>query len=69
VIKQFWENGGALGLFTDNASFNYQINILIEELFPNVNFRVAWNHPGMQTIFGDNSGKLIKKLLLIGKFK
>ena len=61
VIKQFWENGGALGLFADNAPFNYQINILIEELFPNANFRVAGNHPGMQTIFGDDSGKLIKK--------
>ena len=32
VIKQFWENGGALGLFADNAPFNYQINLLIEEL-------------------------------------
>ena len=26
VIKQFWENGGGLGLFADNAPFNYQIN-------------------------------------------
>ena len=59
VIKQFWEKGGALGLFADNAPFNYQINLLIEELFPNSNFRVAGNHPGMQTIFGDDSGKLI----------
>jgi hypothetical protein len=58
VIKQFWENGGALGLFADNAPFNYQINILIEELFPNVNFRVAGNHPGTQTINGDDSGIL-----------
>ena len=29
VIKQFWENGGGLGLFADNAPFNYQINVLI----------------------------------------
>ena len=58
VIKQFWENGGALGLFADNAPFNYQINLLIEQLFPNSNFRIAGNHPGMQTILGDNSGKL-----------
>ena len=58
VIKQFWLNGGALGLFADNAPFNYQVNILIEELFPKVNFRVAGNHKGMQTIYGDNSGNL-----------
>ena len=59
VVKQFWENGGALGLFADNAPFNYQINLLIEELFPNSNFRVAGNHPGMQDIIGDDTGKLI----------
>ena len=58
VIKQFWENGGGLGLFADNAPFNYQINILIEKLFPNSNFRVAGNHPGMQTIYGDDTGIL-----------
>ena len=59
VIKQFWENGGGLGLFADNAPFNYQINALIEKLFPNSNFRVAGNHPGQQTIYGDDSGKLV----------
>ena len=59
VIEQFWKNGGALGLFADNAPFNYQINILIEKLFPNSNFRVAGNHPGTQTIIGDDSGQLI----------
>jgi len=53
VIKQFWENGGALGLYADNIPFNFLFNILIEELFPNANFRVAGNHPGMKTIFGD----------------
>ena len=58
VIKEFWNNGGALGIFADNAPFNYQTNILIEELFPNSKFRIAGNHPGMKTIFGDNSGIL-----------
>ena len=50
VIKKFWENGGALGLFEDNAPYNYQVNVIIEKLFPNVNFRVAGNHPGTQII-------------------
>ena len=59
VIKQFWENGGGLGLFADNAPFNYQINVLIEKLFPNSNFRVAGNHPGTQTIYGDDTGNLV----------
>ena len=45
VIEKFWKNGGGLGLFADNAPFNYQINILIQKLFPNSNFRVAGNHP------------------------
>ena len=36
VIKEFWNNGGALGIFAENAPFNFQTNILIEELFPNV---------------------------------
>ena len=58
VIKEFWNNGGALGIFADNAPFNYQVNILIEELFPKAEFRIAGNHPGMKTIFGDNSGIL-----------
>ena len=58
VIKQFWENGGGLALFADNAPFNYQINILIEKLFPNSDFRVAGNHPGAQTIIGDDTGNL-----------
>jgi hypothetical protein len=59
VIEKFWKNGGALGLFGDNAPFIYQINILIEKLFPNSNFRIAGNHPGTHTIIGDNSGQLV----------
>ena len=46
VIKEFWQNGGGLGLFNDNDPFNYQINVLTEKLFPNSNFRIAGNHPG-----------------------
>ena len=64
VIEQFWKNGGGLGLFADNAPFNYQINILIEKLFPKVNFRIAGNLQGMKIISGDETGKLIEK----GKF-
>ena len=30
-------------------------------MFPNANFRVAGNHPGEQTINGDDSGKLVNK--------
>jgi hypothetical protein len=75
VIKQFWENGGGLGLFADNAPFNYQINVLIEKLFPNSNFRVAGNHPGTQTIYGDETGSLInnatfnRKIQMIDNYK
>ena len=71
IIKQFQENNGGLGLFADNSPFNYQINVLIEKLFPNANFRVAGNHPGTKTIFGDDSGNLIEesKQLLIEKYK
>ena len=46
-------------LFEDNAPFNYQINVLIEKLFPNSNFRVAGNHPGTQTIYVDEAGNLV----------
>ena len=75
VIEQFWKNGGGLGLFADNAPFNYQINVLIEKLFPFSNFRVAGNHPGQQTINADESGILSdkgtfnKKIQMIDNFK
>ena len=74
VIKQFWENGGGLGLFADNAPFNYQINVLIEKLFPNSKFRVAGNHPGEKTMKGDDTGNLIhngtfnRKIQMIDNF-
>ena len=63
------ENGGFIGLFAGNALFNYQINILIEELFPNPNFRVAGYYPGMQIIFVDNTGKLINNASFNWKIK
>ena len=74
VIEQFWKNGGALGLFADNAPFNYQVNILIEKLFPKSNFRVAGNHPGSQAIIADdtgilkNNGTFNKKIQMIDNF-
>ena len=58
VIKQFWENGGGLGLFADKAPFNYQINVLIEELFPDSKFRIAGNYLGGKILYGDVSGQL-----------
>lgn len=58
VIKQFWENGEGLGLFDDNAPFNYQINVLIEELFPDSKFRIAGNHLGGKILYGDETGHL-----------
>ena len=61
VIKQFWENGGGLGLFADNAPFNYQINVLIGELFPESQFRIAGNHLGGHILYGDKTGQLKSK--------
>ena len=58
VIKKFWENGGGLGLFADNAPFNYQINALIEELFPDSKFRIAGNHLGGKILYEDKTGHL-----------
>ena len=58
VIKQFWKNGGGLGLFADKAPFNYQINVLIEELFPDSKFRIAGNHLGGKILYGDDTGRL-----------
>ena len=74
VIKQFWENGGGLGLFADNAPFNYQINVLIEELFPDSKFRIGGNHLGGKILHKDESGLLNnnstfnKKRFLHGRF-
>ena len=42
-----------MGLFAENAPFNYQVNILIEKLFPNSNFRVGGNHPGKKMAGAD----------------
>jgi len=68
VIKQFWENGGGLGLFADNAPFNYQINVLIEELFPNSKFRIAGNHLGGKILYKDKTGNLNKNSTFIERF-
>lgn len=41
-----------------NAPFNYQINALIEELFPDSKFRIAWNYLGGKILYGDKDGQL-----------
>ena len=58
VVKQFWINGGSLGIFADNAPFTYHANLLIEELFPEVIFRIGGNHKGKKHLNGDDSGLL-----------
>ena len=67
VIDQFWKNGGGLGLFADNAPYNYQINVLIEKLFPNSKFRIAGNHPGGKTLKRDINGEIKNKGTFNGK--
>jgi hypothetical protein len=46
VVNRFWKNGGEIGLFSDNASFNYQTNLLIEIFFPEYKYKVVGNLPG-----------------------
>ena len=42
VIIQFWKNGGGLGLFSDNAPFTFQTNLILEQLFEgSLQFRVV----------------------------
>ena len=67
VIKKFWENGGGLGLFADNAPFNYQINVLIEELFPDSQFRIAGNHLGGKILYRDKTNQLNNNSTFIEK--
>jgi len=60
VIKKFWDNGGSIGIFADNAPFTYHANLLLEELFPEVKFRIGGNHKGGDILKGDDSGLLEK---------
>ena len=62
VIIQFWKNGGGLGLFSDNAPFTFQTNLILEQLFDKtINFRVGGFHEGKQILKGVDSGILEEK--------
>ena len=62
VIIQFWKNGGGLGLFSDNAPFTFQTNLILEQLFnKSINFRVGGFHEGKQILKGVESGVLEEK--------
>ena len=64
VVKQFWINGGSLGIFADNAPFTYHANLLIEELFPEVIFRIGGNHKDKEHLNGDGPKLLMEKFKL-----
>ena len=67
VIIKFWENGGGLGLFSDNAPFTFQTNLILEKLFEKksfkdtINFRVGGFHEGKKILKGVESGNLEEK--------
>ena len=62
VIIQFWKNGGGLGLFSDNAPFTFQTNLILEQLFEgSLQFRVGGFHEGKKILKGVESGLLEEK--------
>ena len=63
VIIQFWKNGGGLGLFSDNAPFTFQTNLILEKLFNEgfIQFRVGGFHEGKKILKGIESGILKEK--------
>mgnify|MGYP002622861730 CR=1 FL=1 len=62
VIIQFWKNGGGLGLFSDNAPFTFQTNLILEQLFNgSIQFRVGGFHEGKKILRGVESGILEEK--------
>ena len=61
VVIQFWKNGGGLGLFSDNAPFTFQTNLILEKLFDGLQFRVGGFHEGKKILKGVDSGILEKK--------
>ena len=62
VIIKFWENGGGLGLFSDNAPFTFQTNLILEKIFGGtINFRVGGFHEGKKILKGVESGILEEK--------
>ena len=66
VIIQFWENGGRLGLFSDNAPFTFQVNLILEELEKKLKvsygFRVGGDHEGKKILKGVVYGDLKKNI-------
>ena len=62
VIIQFWKNGGGLGLFSDNAPFTFQTNLILEKLFnDSIQFRVGGFHEGKKILKGVETGILEEK--------
>lgn len=66
VIFQFWKNGGGLGLFSDNAPFTFQTNLILEKLFKeyfkdSIEFRVGGFHEGKKILKGNEEGNLKDK--------
>ena len=62
VIIKLWENGGGLGLFSDNAPFTFQTNLILEKIFGGtINFRVGGFHEGKKILKGVESGILEEK--------
>ncbi len=62
VIIKFWENGGGLGLFSDNAPFTFQTNLILEQLFNgSIQFRVGGFHEGKKILKGVETGILEEK--------
>ena len=54
--------GEELGLFSDNAPFTFQTNLILEQLFnKSINFRVGGFHEGKQILKGVESGVLEEK--------
>ena len=69
VLIQFWKNGGALILTSDNEPFLIEVNAFLEKAefpiddgknFKKVNWRVNGNHYGTKILEGDDSGLLNK---------
>ena len=62
VVIKFWENGGGLGLFSDNAPFTFQTNLILEKIFNGgINFRVGGFHEGKKILKGVESKNLEEK--------
>ena len=72
VLIQFWKNGGALILTSDNEPYLTEVNAFLEKAtFPNnrkISWRVNGNHYGTKTLIGDDSGNLSQNKTFNRKF-